>query len=194
MRRNCEASCLSHQSSSFTIIVLKLRQRIVGNLYRDKSYDELPSTLADIYHFHLHPENLPSTTMKRMRFVILFLFRASISLSVTSVSLAAACFSSSVFGFSSVPSGSIEDEDEVEISPPIGWKDPFRETASGFLHACSIYQGPTTPLDIILEVCCLWLVVSSSLVFCLINWTSFFPLCPSFPRSRPMEGNQVVAI
>jgi hypothetical protein len=46
-------------------------------------------------------------------------------------------FLSSVFGFSSVPS----DDDEVEISPPIGWKDPFRETASGCPHshnqACS---------------------------------------------------------
>jgi hypothetical protein len=113
-----------------------------------------------------------------------YFFRASISLSFSSVSLAAACFSSSVFGCSSVPSGSIEDEDEVEISPPIGWKDPFRETASGYLHSCSIYQGPTTPLDIILEVCCLWLVVSlvSRLLFDELHFPlpppCLFPLCP----------------
>lgn len=32
----------------------------------DDQYQKLPSLISDIYHFHLHPENLPNTTMRRM--------------------------------------------------------------------------------------------------------------------------------
>jgi hypothetical protein len=48
--------------------------------------------------------------------------------------------------------GTIDDEDSTlsqETSPPLGWKDTFRETSA---RSNSIYQAPSTPLTITLEV------------------------------------------
>jgi hypothetical protein len=48
---------------SFTLITVQLRKEIKRKLHRDKTFLNLPTQLADIYHFHLHPENLPNTTL-----------------------------------------------------------------------------------------------------------------------------------
>jgi hypothetical protein len=48
------------ENDSFTIIVIKLRKSIVVQLQKDESYLLLAEELAEIYHFHLHPEHHPS--------------------------------------------------------------------------------------------------------------------------------------
>lgn len=46
---------LSHES--FTIFILKLNQPIAKKILEDNKYRKLPMELAEIYHFHLHPEH-----------------------------------------------------------------------------------------------------------------------------------------
>ena len=48
-------------------IYIYLIFRIALELYSKNEYNSLPSSLADIYHFHLHPENLPDAAAGRMR-------------------------------------------------------------------------------------------------------------------------------
>jgi hypothetical protein len=51
--------------SSFTLISIRLRPEIKSKLHRQKSFMDLPTQLAEIYHFHLHPENLPNQVAQR---------------------------------------------------------------------------------------------------------------------------------
>ena len=51
---------------SFTLIAVRLRKGIKRKLHREESYKNLPTQLADIYHFHLHPENLPNAVASRI--------------------------------------------------------------------------------------------------------------------------------
>lgn len=50
---------------SFTLITIQLRKFIQRKLHRADSYKDLATQLADIYHFHLHPENLPNPVSSR---------------------------------------------------------------------------------------------------------------------------------
>jgi hypothetical protein len=43
----------------FTMIVIRLRDKIVRDLYSKNRFMEVPYELAQIYHFHLHPNNKP---------------------------------------------------------------------------------------------------------------------------------------
>ena len=52
----------------FTIMVLKLRPRIVRDLWARDRYREVPYELAQIYHFYLHPENLPDKMEEKFDF------------------------------------------------------------------------------------------------------------------------------
>lgn len=52
-------------SNSFTLITIRLRREIKRKLHREDAFKDLPIQLADIYHFHLHPENLPNAVAKR---------------------------------------------------------------------------------------------------------------------------------
>lgn len=49
-----------NNNESFTIVVIKLRRSIVLQLLKDQTYMSLADELAEIYHFHMHPEHHPS--------------------------------------------------------------------------------------------------------------------------------------
>jgi hypothetical protein len=51
--------------NSFTLITIQLRKETRLKLQRDDSFKNLPTQLADIYHFHLHPNNLPDPVAER---------------------------------------------------------------------------------------------------------------------------------
>ena len=55
----------AHLSNSFTLITVQLRIDIKRKLHREDSFKALPTQLADIYHFHLHSENLPNAVASR---------------------------------------------------------------------------------------------------------------------------------
>jgi hypothetical protein len=52
-------------SSSFTLITIQLREETRLKLLRENSFMSLPTQLAEIYHFHLHPNNLPDPVAAR---------------------------------------------------------------------------------------------------------------------------------
>jgi structural maintenance of chromosomes flexible hinge domain-containing protein 1 len=52
-------------ASSFTLITVQLRKTIRRELHRDESFKSLPTQMADIYHFHLHPDHLPNPIATR---------------------------------------------------------------------------------------------------------------------------------
>jgi structural maintenance of chromosomes flexible hinge domain-containing protein 1 len=54
-------------SSSFTLITVQLRAEITNKLRLNDDFERLPTQLADIYHFHLHPENLPNAVASRTK-------------------------------------------------------------------------------------------------------------------------------
>ena len=67
IRRNIQINDGQDQyESTFTLITVRLRDEIKRKLHREESYKNLPTQLADIYHFHLHPENLPNAVASRI--------------------------------------------------------------------------------------------------------------------------------
>ena len=53
----------------YTIIVLRMRSHIASSLRRRSDIAlTLSNELADIYHFHLHPNDLPNTLLRSDRF------------------------------------------------------------------------------------------------------------------------------
>ena len=52
----------------FTVIVIKLKEKIVRSLLDNDRYTELPYDFGHIYHFYLHPEHLPHNIVKEKRF------------------------------------------------------------------------------------------------------------------------------
>ena len=53
-------------SRHFTMIVIRLREKIVRELCSNSRYKEVPYELASVYHFHLHPENKPDEILKHL--------------------------------------------------------------------------------------------------------------------------------
>lgn len=46
-------------NKNFTIIVIRMHRDIVTQMLNNDRYNVLPNELAEIYHFHLHPEHSP---------------------------------------------------------------------------------------------------------------------------------------
>lgn len=45
------------QFDQFTIFVIRLNDDVLRRLFREAAYERVPVELAEIYHFHLHPEH-----------------------------------------------------------------------------------------------------------------------------------------
>eukprot|EP00605_Chrysophyceae_sp_TOSAG23-4_P001164 GSChrysophyteH1.ASY1.ANO1.1272.1 assembled CDS len=52
----------------FTIIIIKLKREVVQGLCVLGRYREVPCELAQVYHFHLHPKNLPQRIIDSDKF------------------------------------------------------------------------------------------------------------------------------
>jgi hypothetical protein len=52
---------------NFTIIVIKMHPEMVRRMIDGNRYENLPQELAEIYHFHLHPEHLPKEITKTFK-------------------------------------------------------------------------------------------------------------------------------
>jgi Histidine kinase-, DNA gyrase B-, and HSP90-like ATPase len=68
--RNVDPQC-----SQFTVIIIRLREEIATQLmHRDREvfvrarYNNIPAEIAEIYHFHMHPEHQPSEIVKLPKF------------------------------------------------------------------------------------------------------------------------------
>jgi hypothetical protein len=53
---------------NFTILVIRLHPKIVKQMLHDDKYRDLPNELAEIYHYHLHPEHTISEITKIPKF------------------------------------------------------------------------------------------------------------------------------
>jgi hypothetical protein len=53
---------------NFTILVIRLHPKIVKQMLHDDKYRDLPNELAEIYHYHLHPEHTPSEITRNPKF------------------------------------------------------------------------------------------------------------------------------
>ena len=56
-------------SDHFTVIIVRLRDKIVRDLYSNNRFQEVPYELALVYHYHLHPENRPDEILSRLSFL-----------------------------------------------------------------------------------------------------------------------------
>lgn len=52
-------SIRTHETNheQFTIFVIRMNDDIIRRLFRSRCFEKVPSELAEIYHFHLHPEH-----------------------------------------------------------------------------------------------------------------------------------------
>ena len=55
-------------NNQFCIILIELNSDSLHRLFENDSYNRLPYELAEIYHFHLHPEHQPSIVSKLPKF------------------------------------------------------------------------------------------------------------------------------
>ena len=53
---------------NFTIVVIKMHGDIVRQMLNNDRYRVLPNELAEIYHYHLHPEHSPKEIVKIPKF------------------------------------------------------------------------------------------------------------------------------
>jgi len=63
-----EADHSSKTCDHFTIIIIRLKSQRVQDLHSGGRYREVPYELAQIYHFHLHPNDLPQKVVDRANF------------------------------------------------------------------------------------------------------------------------------
>lgn len=66
-----QAALREHEENNenFTIIVIRMHRHMVRQMLNNDRYNVLSNELAEIYHYHLHPEHSPKEIMKMAKFI-----------------------------------------------------------------------------------------------------------------------------